>query len=1350
MTQAAKFFDPVLGIDIHMVVIPPSPAPVPMPHPFIGVVFDPIGAALGAAVSFVLGGGGFVLINSLPIANTGTNVLGVPHIPMGASFHACDIPGNDGALVTGSKTVAMGGCSMGRLGSLVTTCNFPINLPTSICLAVPMGNPVLVGGPDSFDPLAAVFQGIRTKWVSGKLHKLLKAKPGSRRSKFICFLTGHPVDVMTGAVLTDATDFQLPGPLPLKFERNYYSRDPQAGALGQGWSHSLEAALREEESHILVQFEDGRQVAHPPLGPGQSVWEPTERYTFTRTSERDYSLAYTDGRTLDFSRVAGAAWTCPLARIRDRNDNAITLVYDAGRLSGATDSADRKLRFVHDSSGRLLGVRYHRGGAQGKWVELVRYTYDERGQLAAAHDPKGRPFSYAYRGGVLVRETNRNGQSFHFEYDWDHPDGWCVRTWGDGGLYARTLTYDKHRHVTLVDDSRGGRTHYFGNAAGLVDRVLDPEGGEWRHEWHPELLRKTAEIDPLGHRRTWEYDARGNVLCATDPLGQQTRWRYNDLDLPVETIDASGHTWRRDYDARGNLVRSVDPLGATCEYRYDRRGGLLEAHDPSHRSIRLAVDESGQVVAATDREGHTTRYAHDDLGRMILHVGALGGETRLHWDDCGQLVAVERPDRSRVSLDYDAEGNLVRRVDGLGHVWTYEYGGLNKLHCQTDPLGGRIRYFYDSEENLVKLTNEHDEPYTFDYDRRGNVVREVGFDGRTHIYHYDRAGRCNTIINGRKQTTRITRDPLGRLVHQIGSDGVWSRFAYDAVGNLVEATNEHCVVRFERDPCGRILREHANDHVVESTYDSRGDRIRRTTSLGHEALYDYDGNCNLIRLRVPKPIAELPHPEVPYFGERECWAIEIARDAEGNESARRLPGGVESLWERDSVGRPTKHQIVPRPAGASPAPRLPGTAGIHRDGLVREYRWRAWNQLEAVSDGLHGEFRLQHDARGYLVATYREDGQTLHRSADRTGSVYRTENHDDRRYAPGGALREAGAIQYAYDADGQRVVKGPPGVGSWEYRWDSCGRLVAVTRPDRRVVRLEYDALGRRINKTTDAASTTYRWDGHELVHEGARGAGAAWVFLPKLFAPLAKEENGALYPALSDLQGAATVLVDESGRVVWNAEYDLYGATRVSAPRGFCPWRFPGQYEDEEIQLCFNWYRYYDPEAGGYISQDPLRIAASLRLYGYVRDVLTQIDPFGLEECRIFRGTDLYLEVKIFQETGLVMSDAARLAFEAARMSGRSTGQAIEAALQASRAAHEVQLRAWGSLGDYVMAHGLWGQEITAFGQRSMISFTTDPDVTGRFGRTVFSGVVDSGTVIPQTIGGSEAEVLVLHMIKL
>src|SRR5262249_28039151 len=152
-------------------------------------------------------------------------VRGMKHVPTppGVSFAPNDIPGNNGSIVTGSKTVSFGGASAGRFGSMVSSCNFPLNAPTSACLAVPAGSPVIVGGPDAMDPMAAVTQGIRTKWFSKALHKLLK--PGKFLSWLICTLTGHPVDVMTGRVLANAVDFELPGPIPLVFERNYDSRD---------------------------------------------------------------------------------------------------------------------------------------------------------------------------------------------------------------------------------------------------------------------------------------------------------------------------------------------------------------------------------------------------------------------------------------------------------------------------------------------------------------------------------------------------------------------------------------------------------------------------------------------------------------------------------------------------------------------------------------------------------------------------------------------------------------------------------------------------------------------------------------------------------------------------------------------------------------------------------------------------------------------------------------------------------------------------------------------------------------------------------------------------------------------
>ncbi|MBK9262913.1 MAG: hypothetical protein IPM54_24305 [Polyangiaceae bacterium] len=91
----------------------------------------------------------------------------------------------------------------------------------------------------------------------------------------------------------------------------------------------------------------------------------------------------------------------------------------------------------------------------------MRFTYDDEGRLSAALDPLGNALRYQYRGGVLVRETNRNGLSFYFEYDWTHPRGWCIRTWRTAEFTTGRSRTTKLR-LTLVDKLRGGRTHYFG------------------------------------------------------------------------------------------------------------------------------------------------------------------------------------------------------------------------------------------------------------------------------------------------------------------------------------------------------------------------------------------------------------------------------------------------------------------------------------------------------------------------------------------------------------------------------------------------------------------------------------------------------------------------------------------------------------------------------------------------------------------------------------------------------------------------------------------------------------------------------------------------------------------------
>ena len=48
---------------------------------------------------------------------------------------------------------------------------------------------------------------------------------------------------------------------------------------------------------------------------------------------------------------------------------------------------------------------------------------------------------------------------------------------------------------------------------------------------------------------------------------------------------------------------------------------------------------------------------------------------------------------------------------------------------------------------------------------------------------------------------------------------------------------------------------------------------------------------------------------------------------------------------------------------------------------------------------------------------------------------------------------------------------------------------------------------------------------------------------------------------------------------------------------------------------MYYNRFRYYSPDSGTYISQDPIRLAGNNpNFYGYVFDTNSQVDVFGLE----------------------------------------------------------------------------------------------------------------------------------------
>jgi RHS repeat-associated protein len=61
-------------------------------------------------------------------------------------------------------------------------------------------------------------------------------------------------------------------------------------------------------------------------------------------------------------------------------------------------------------------------------------------------------------------------------------------------------------------------------------------------------------------------------------------------------------------------------------------------------------------------------------------------------------------------------------------------------------------------------------------------------------------------------------------------------------------------------------------------------------------------------------------------------------------------------------------------------------------------------------------------------------------------------------------------------------------------------------------------------------------------------------------------------------------------------------------------PLRYPGQYADQGTGLHYNTFRYYDPDVGRYISQDPIGLLGGTNVYAYAENSTAGADP--LEWC--------------------------------------------------------------------------------------------------------------------------------------
>src|SRR5258708_39833614 len=94
---------------------------------------------------------------------------------------------------------------------------------------------------------------------------------------------------------------------------------------------------------------------------------------------------------------------------------------------------------------------------------------------------------------------------------------------------------------------------------------------------------------------------------------------------------------------------------------------------------------------------------------------------------------------------------------------------------------------------------------------------------------------------------------------------------------------------------------------------------------------------------------------------------------------------------------------------------------------------------------------------------------------------------------------------------------------------------------------------------------------------------------------------------------GSVTSLSTSSGDLANSYRYDSFGKVTASSGTATNPFRYTGRDYDSETGLYYYRARYYDPNTGRFLSEDPLGFEASFNFYPYVfNDPHDWIDPSG------------------------------------------------------------------------------------------------------------------------------------------
>jgi RHS repeat-associated protein len=511
----------------------------------------------------------------------------------------------------------------------------------------------------------------------------------------------------------------------------------------------------------------------------------TTSFTYDASGEHLASALYYDGRQFayQYSVGNGAALEHALTQIQNPDQTHQFFAYDArGRVQNTSRA----------------------GG-----VETVTYSFDNAGTVYATDALANVSKFFFDNRGLLVRMENPNGE-------------------------VAQIGFDNRFNLTSLTDAAGRSFGYAYDPQGNVTEITDPLGNKTDFGYEPIFQRISLLSDAKGNATRYGYDSRANLTSITYPDGAAERWGYDTCCTPTTWANRRQQQINYQYDpATGLILSKLYPDGSRATYSYDARNNLVFASNYAGVITLDYYPTNDRLHRITYPGGQWLQYNYDVAGRRTGMTDQRGYQLLYSYDGTGRLSSITNSDNVRVVYyQYDNAGRLEQKVLASGVYTTYAYDPAGRVQSLTNTLPNQtvvsfFNYAYDQRGRRITMATT-DGQWAYEYDDLGQLTHAVLNSVNPQVpdqdltYVYDaRGNRVHTVLNG------VAMDWSVNILNQYTAAG-GTNYSFDADGNLIREGSSQEDTTFTYDFENRLVGLVDSTNSSEYAYDALGNRVTRT------------------------------------------------------------------------------------------------------------------------------------------------------------------------------------------------------------------------------------------------------------------------------------------------------------------------------------------------------------------------------------------------------------------------------------------------------------------------------------------------------------------------------------------